>query len=414
MKPFSPLAGVTQRTLPNGLDVILRPDRRWPVVSVHAWVKVGSVDEVPARAGLAHILEHMVFKGTRRYSGDAVSRRVEQAGGHMNAETSREFTHYYIDIPSDGAAEAVRILAELTCHATLDGEEWRRECPVILEEMKRRADDPDVRLWDVFQEVMFDHEPLQRAVIGTEASVRAATIEDIRRFYRGHYTAGNTVVAIAGDFSEPALLRLVQREFAEMPAGERREMRRRWPDARSRATERTVRQKIRQAYGALGVLTPPADHEDQEALDLLADILTYGRNARLSRILREEKRLVWSVSASHMTHEGPGLFAIFLVCDPAKRDAATRACRRILQDFIGHPPTREEVERAKRAVQVAWWQGWETAHHQAAALGHHAMDRQLPRFERALPKLLGLTRAQLHRVTRRYLSQPWRMAWVQP
>ena len=142
--------------LANGLEVLLKSDRGWPVVSAHVWIKVGSVDETDARAGLAHILEHMVFKGTRRLSAEQIARRVEGAGGHMNAETSREYTHYYIDTPSAGGLAAVDILGELTYRAVLVPVEWSRECPVIQEEMKRRLDDAEVHLWDLFQDAVFD------------------------------------------------------------------------------------------------------------------------------------------------------------------------------------------------------------------------------------------------------------------
>src|SRR6185437_1329798 len=135
---FSPLDNVTFHPFPNGLRLYLKEDRTWPLVSVQAWVRVGSVDEEAAAAGVSHVLEHMVFKGTTHHAAADISRWVESQGGALNAETAKEYTHYYIDVPSVGTRKAVHLLAELLHRAALDPEEWKRECPVILEEIKRR------------------------------------------------------------------------------------------------------------------------------------------------------------------------------------------------------------------------------------------------------------------------------------
>src|SRR6185437_9030043 len=140
---FSPLEGMTSHRLPNGLRIYLKEDHRFPLVSTHAWIRVGSADENDGTAGLSHVLEHMVFKGTAHHGAAEISRWVESLGGGMNAETAREYTHYYIDVPREGAEKSVHLVAELLCRASLAQAEWKRERPVILEEMKRRNDDPD-------------------------------------------------------------------------------------------------------------------------------------------------------------------------------------------------------------------------------------------------------------------------------
>src|SRR5262249_10328639 len=127
---FQPLRGVTPHRLPSGVRVLLKENHSWPLVSVHAWVRVGSLDESESEAGLAHVLEHMVFKGTARHAAADISRWVEAHGGALNAETSKEYTHYYIDLPSSAASRAIHLTAELLTRATLDAAEWRRECPV--------------------------------------------------------------------------------------------------------------------------------------------------------------------------------------------------------------------------------------------------------------------------------------------
>ena len=152
---FSPLHNVVSHQLSNGLRVLLKEDLDWPLVSADAWVHVGSVDEQTSQAGISHIIEHLVFKGTAHYQAADISRWVEVLGGGINAETSKEYTHFYIDIPSAGASKAVALLGELLHRAEFDPRRMGAECPVILEEIKRRNDDPESILWDLFNEALY-------------------------------------------------------------------------------------------------------------------------------------------------------------------------------------------------------------------------------------------------------------------
>jgi zinc protease len=259
---FQPLARVTSHLLPNGLRVLLKEDHSWPLVSVQAWVGVGSIDESPSEAGLAHVLEHMVFKGTTRHEAPEISRWVEAQGGALNAETSKEYTHYYIDLPSSGTRHAVHLMGELLCRATLDPREWTRECPVILEEIKRRHDDAETMAWELLQEALYADPAHARPVIGTPETVSSFSAETVRRFYVAHYTAANSLVAIAGDFKTPEILNWLKREFASMPKGAKRETR---PDAvfHAAAIHRNMMKPVQQAYAVYGFPTPPAVHPDQ-------------------------------------------------------------------------------------------------------------------------------------------------------
>jgi zinc protease len=402
---FSPLAGVSSHRLSNGLQVYLKPDRRSPLVSVQSWVRVGSIDETPSEAGLSHVLEHMVFKGTTHHKAAEISRWVEVLGGSLNAETSKEYTHYYIDVPTHGAPQAVALMGELLHGATLESAEWARECQVILEEIKRRNDDPEVVLWDLFNESVFAEERLHRPVIGSPATVRALSAGEVQDFYRRHYTAARSLVVVAGDFDRRAMLRWIEKAFKKMPrAGAAR---RPLPAlAPARPQHRSLRRPVKQVYAALGFPTPPSQHPDHEALDLLAAILGEGRCARLVDTLREKKKLVWSVSAANLTHEGPGLFAIFIDCEFAKRAAAFKTLENQIAKLRRDPPSESEMERAKNLLQTAWLQGFETYHNQAATLGSFALDGHLQRLANYLPRLLSLRRSQLIKVIKRYLSTP--------
>jgi len=399
--------------LPNGLRVLLREDHSWPFVSVQSWVNVGSTHEAESEAGLAHVLEHMVFKGTARHKAAEISRWVEAQGGALNAETSKEYTHYYIDLPSAGAQRAVHLMAELLCRASIDAGEWRRECPVILEEMKRRHDDAETMAWELLQQAIYADSAHARPVIGTPETVSSFSPETVQRFYRTHYTTANTLVVLAGDFQSREALRWITREFSSMPRTASREDR--FPAAiHPQLLQMRLRKPVRQAYAVFGVSTPSAIDPDQEALDLLAILLGDGRNARLVHTLREEQKIVWSVGASNITQEGPGIFAVFAEYDAPKAAQVAAGVRAVLRNLKTHPPADEEIRRAKNMMQTSWLQGYETFHNQASTLGAYALENHLGRLRSYLPKILSISRRDLRRVIDRYLIEDLACAVVEP
>jgi zinc protease len=410
---FSPLRHVTFHRLPNGLRVLLKEEHDWPLVSVQAWVGVGSVDETESEAGLAHVLEHMVFKGTTRHAAADISRWIEVHGGALNAETSKEYTHYYMDLPAAGARQAVHLAAELLCRATIAPQEWARERPVILEEMKRRNDDAETMAWELFQKAIYSDAAHSRAVIGSPETVSSCSADTVRRFYKAHYTAAHTLVVMVGDFKTRDALRWLGREFRSMPKGAAREPR---PESivHRGAAHQHLKKPVQQAYAIYGFPTPPAAHPDQEALDLLAVLLGDGRNARLVHTLREDKKLVWSVGASNITQEGPGIFAVFTECDAKNRLRVGPAVQSILHGLKRSPPTSEEIRRAKNLIQTSWLQGYETFHNQASTIGAYALDHHLERLQRYLPKILSLNSRDLKRVIGAYFSQDLCSAVVEP
>jgi zinc protease len=401
MSQFSPLKGVSFHELPNGLRILLKEDHAWPLVSLHTWVRVGSVDEQPAQAGLSHVLEHMVFKGTTQFNAGEISRWVEQLGGGMNAETSKEYTHYYIDVPGEGARQAIRLLGDLMHQASFDAREWERERPVILEEIKRRNDDPEALLWDLLNEALFQDENLARPVIGSGETVSAVTREDLQSFYQTFYRGPRMVLVVAGDFHTSRMLQWIKKAFGGMPSGAgpfRREAH--LPSYTPKHV--SLKRPVEQVYIAMGFPTPPANHPDHEALDLLAAVLGDGRSSRLVQSLREKKKLVWSVSAANYGHEGPGLFSVFAECSPARRKQLKPEVEQIFR-ALRRGISGDEVARAKNLMESGWLQSYETYHQQASTLGLYALDNQLDRLNNYLPKLLSLTPRALAQVAERYL-----------
>ncbi|MFQ5457611.1 MAG: M16 family metallopeptidase, partial [Myxococcota bacterium] len=193
---------VQEASLPNGLRVLLLEDRRAPVVSFQVWYRVGSRNEVPGKTGLAHLLEHMMFKGTPRFGPKTFSQTVGRNGGDDNAFTMKDATAYFENIASQNAEVAVELEADRMAHLLLDAEEFRSERDVVTEERRLRTeDDPGRELSEQLNSVAYSAHPYGNPVIGWMGDIRSLTREDALAFYRRYYRPSNAVVIVVGDFS---------------------------------------------------------------------------------------------------------------------------------------------------------------------------------------------------------------------
>lgn len=205
--------------LPNGLTLILKPDRSAALASVQVWVKTGSIHEGGLLgAGLSHYLEHMLFKGTTRRAGREISATVQAHGGYINAYTTFDRTVYYIDLPSEHTAVAVDLLADAVLNSTLPADETAKEKDVILREIAMTKDDPDNRLWESLFSTAFREHPYRQPVIGHRDVFSAVTHEDLVNYYRARYVPNNLVVVVVGDIDVAATRAVVEQHFGAAPA----------------------------------------------------------------------------------------------------------------------------------------------------------------------------------------------------
>jgi zinc protease len=199
--------------LPNGLTVLVEENHAAPVAALQVWVRVGSADELPGEAGLAHLHEHMLFNGTARRGPGEIARAIEACGGEINAWTSFDQTVYHVVVAGQFLAQGIDVLADAITSAAFDPQELEREIEVVCEEIKRSLDSPTRKLSKELFATAFTRHPYGRPVIGTEESVRGFTREGILRFYRRWYQPENCVLVAVGDFREPQVLELAQKLF---------------------------------------------------------------------------------------------------------------------------------------------------------------------------------------------------------
>ncbi|MFQ5893653.1 MAG: M16 family metallopeptidase, partial [Nitrospinota bacterium] len=358
--------------LPNGLKVILRENHVAPVVAIQAWVRTGSAQEADGQAGMAHVLEHMLFKGTERRGVGEIARAVESRGGDLGAFTSYDHTVFHLEMASRDLAVGLEVLADALRHSTIDGEELRKESQVILEEFKRTRDRPSRELYRRLFESAFRVHPYRRPVIGYEETFKTFTRPELLSFYRQWYRPENIFLVIVGDIDGPAVTALVEKHFGS--AG--------WPTGGPLASDlppeprqdrfrRVVfRYPAAKAHLAVGFHIPQASDPSVHALDALAFILGQGKSSRLYRRVKEDQQLVHQVASYAITPREPGLLVATAVLDPPKVEEAVRSIATELFRLGREGPTDEELSRAKINLVSDFIYGQETMRGQARSLGY--------------------------------------------
>ena len=307
---------VKEKKLANGLTVLFYPYNREDVVTVKLCVKVGSTYETEKEAGLTHLIEHMIFKGTETKKPEDIVGAIEALGGYMNAFTSYDYTCYYAAGPSNITEKALDILSDVVFHPYFDPVELEKEKEVVIEEMKMRLDNPMVVLFEEVMKASYKEYPYRRPIIGYENTVRSFKREDLLNFVKEFYTPENMILTIVGNVSEDYLFSLVNKYFTNLP--ERKLNKVSFPEESytDHPTLVWVKRDVKEGYFVFTLPAPSFREDDAPLLDILAQILGGGESSRLYLRLKRELNLVKNISASAFTPYGPGLFEIYGTADP--------------------------------------------------------------------------------------------------
>jgi zinc protease len=394
-------------TLENGLQVIIREDKAAPVVSAQAWCRAGSIHEDRwLGAGLSHVLEHMLFKGTSNRPPGKIDQEVQDAGGYMNAYTSFDRTVYHIDVPNTGAKIAVDILCDIMMNATLPAEELGKEMDVIRREMDMNQDDPRQKSARRLFEVAYTRSPYRFTVIGYPDIFNDLKREDIFNYYKEKYAPNNVFFVVVGDINAAEVEEQIRTAYAKSKA-------RPMPSQPLAEEPKQVapREVIEEATVELAHMhmswhIPDVRHPDMPLIDVLATLLGNGRSSRLYRQVREERGLVNSVDAWTYTPGGAGLFGMSAVTEADKFVAAKDAMLAELERMKNELISEAELTKAVKQFIVATLSPRKTMGGQAQDLGgswHIANDlnfsqRYLEAVKRARP-------VDVQRVGREYLTE---------
>ena len=392
--------------LPNGLTVIVQEDRSAPVVSVQAWCGTGSVDEnAHLGAGLSHILEHMLFKGTKTRGSSAIAQRIQDVGGYINAYTSFDRTVYWIDVPKAGASVALEVLSDTMMNSTLPQDEYAKEQEVIRREFAMGQDDPDRMAGQLLFATAFQRHPYRLPVIGQLDVFNQLTHEQVVQYYRSRYVPNNITFIVVGDVEAQAVHRQLADFFKEYPAKSLQPVY--IPSEPPQLGRRVVHQEFATELTRLSLAwhIPEITHPDVPALDVLSTILGDGRSSRLYRRVREETGLAFGVSAFSYTPGDPGLLGIDATVEPAKREATEELVLKIVEEIKKEGVTASELAKAKKISLSHHLGSLTTMRGQASDLGSNwFLTRNLDFTRDYLAAVQEISPEDIRRVAARYLT----------
>jgi zinc protease len=402
--PMPPGARLT--TLENGLVIITREDHSAPVVSAQVWCQTGSITEGKwLGAGLSHVLEHMLFKGTTTRPGSRIDQEVQSAGGYMNAYTSFDRTVYHINVPNTGASIAIDILCDITQNATLPPDELAKELDVIRREMDMNQDDPSRRAGRRLFECAFTKSPYRFTIIGYPDIFNTLQPADILAYYRDRYVPNNLFFVVTGDMKADEVIEQIRKAFAQNKSKALQSV---VLPAEPRQT--SPREVIEEAPIELGYFhfawhIPDIRHPDAPALDILASLLGSGRSSRLFREVREKKGLVTSADAWTYSPGEQGLFGISAATSGDKFNAAREALLLEVERVKSAPPPERELAKVIKQFLASTLSTLKTMQGQAQDMGGSWMAANDLNFsERYLAAARKVTPAILQRVARAYLT----------
>lgn len=396
-----------EHRLANGLTVLIREDHSAPVVAIVTHVRAGYFNEPDRLVGISHVLEHMYFKGTEERGAGEIARATKAAGGYLNAGTIYDHTSYYTVLPASSLETGLAIQSDALINSQIDEDELRRELLVIIQEAKRKLDNPEAVATETLFELLFDVHRIRRWRIGTEEGLSRLTREDVWEYYRALYRPSNIILTIAGAVDPDRTLELVERYYGSMPAGDVAAETSPPEPPRRGLRFREMRGDITRAYHSWGWRTPGTLHPDTPALDLLATVVGQGRASRLFRGVRETG-VVSGIRAYNYTPTEVGVFGISAELDPEDTERALERTARVIAGWSGDSPaepfTEAELERAKNILEARFLRRFETVEGQANLLAEWQSLGDWRLAGEYLERIAAVTTEDLHRVAAEYLD----------
>lgn len=389
-------------TLANGVRVVTETLPHVESVSCGIWIATGARHEAPDVSGVSHLLEHMMFKGTRRRSAQDIADEIEAVGGHINAWTSREATAYFCKTLKEDLPLAADILADIVQHSLFDEAELARERDVVLQEIGQATDTPDDIIFDHFQSAAFPDQPLGRPVLGDPAIVGAFPRDRLDDYHKANYAARRAVVAAAGNVRHDAFVALVDAQFSALAGGE--------PPCAEPASyvggDHREARDLEQLHLLLGFRGAAQADDDYFAAMLHSSILGGGMSSRLFQEVREKRGLVYTVNSHNTAYADIGLYGIYAGTGPDRAADLVPVILEQLADVASHVRS-EELARAKAQARAGLLMSRESTGARCEQLAHQMLvyGRPLGQAE-LLARLEAVDEAAIRTFGRKLLDSP--------
>jgi predicted Zn-dependent peptidase len=396
-----------QHILPNGIKIIAE---RVPVdaVNLSIWVNVGSAVESDDINGMAHFLEHMVFKGSDRLGLGEFERAIESHGGNTNAATSQDYTHFYINVAPKDFVKLAPLQLDIVLKASIPDEEFQRERHVVLEEIRRSEDNPDRRIYRHISELVYEQLPYRRAVLGPVEVIEKVTSEQMQAFHRKWYVPQNMTIAVVGNLPVSEMISVIADYFEGDVIADKPEPKTFTPEksfteiVRREVTDTSLKQARLSLTWRVAGLT---ELSETYPLSIVANILGSGRTSRMVQDLRENRRIVDRISVSNSAMRWQGNFQVFAKLNVEDVAIVEEAIREHIRQLHEVPVTDEELAKIRTQVSNRFIFGNESPKERAGIYGYY--DRIVGSLEPALnyPDLIkSITKEDIQAAVRKYLN----------
>ena len=398
---------VRETVLPNGLKVLLLEEHKAPVAVFQVWYRVGSRNEQLGKTGLSHLLEHLMFKGTKTVGPEEYSKTIQRNGGNDNAFTTEDATTYFATLASDRVSVVIDLEADRMQNLTFDEAQFTPEHQVVMEERRLRTDNnPVAALFELISSTAYEAHPYGWPVIGFMNDIRQATREDALAYYRTYYAPGNAFVVCVGDFSSAELMEKINKAFSAVPTGEAPPRVRALEPVQHGERRIVLRREAQLPFVGIAYHASNLSEKDWAALEVLSGVLAGGDSARLHHRLVYAKQLARDVGAEYSpTTIDPSLFMLYAQPLPGK--AAAQLEKELLAevDSLQRTPVSEhELAKAKNGIEARFIFAQDSMFYQGLVLGQYESSASWRDVDNYLPQVRAVTAEDVKRVAALYLT----------
>src|SRR3990172_1813005 len=400
--------GVKEYTLDNGLKILLMEEHKAPVATFQIWYRVGSRNERPGNTGMSHLLEHMMFKGSKKYGPKSFSQTVKKNGGNDNAFTSKDYTAYFEIFSSDRIWLSLDLESDRMRGLLFDPKEFNSEREVVKEERRlNHEDDPEAAMFEKMMEVAFLNHPYRIPTIGWMNDLTNMKLEDLTAHYNSFYAPDNATIAVVGDFDSGKMLSEIKKYFGDIPKGtERPEVTVVEPE--QKGERRLILKKEAELPGVIaGYHVPDLEAEDSYPLAVLELILSGGKSSRLYKALIYEKQIALYAGGDYsMVSTDPNMFYLYAAAMPGKAvEDVEKALYTEIERFKMEPVTEKELTKAKNQIEASFIMGQDSNFNRAMLLGQYESVASWKLLDKYVDGIRKVKAEDVMRVAKRYFTE---------
>lgn len=388
------------KKLSNGITVVLEPMDYLKTVAFGVWVKVGSRNETKENNGIAHVIEHMLFKGTKNRTSRQIADDMAKIGGNVNAYTTKECTSYYTTTLAEHLPAAIEIISDMINNSTFEEEALEKEKGVIIEEIDMYDDSPEDLVHEMLQQVIWKDHPLGYIISGTKENVLGMTREQIQKFMAEHYVAENMIISVAGKFDSTDVMELLEKAFACIPHECKKTQL--VPPVFHHCIY-SKEKDVEQVHLNIAFDSIEYDNEDKYVLSILNSILGGGINSRLFMEIREEMGLTYSIYSYGSSHYQAGLFHIYAAMNPSQTETVFDAIFHVIDELVEHGVDDDEMTMTVEQIKTDLVMASESAKSRMSGNAKAVMSRgYIIPMEETLEKLNSVTSDDVVRFVKKY------------